>query len=111
MEYISASNDRVVIHQALKHLIVSGNALIFMGKDGLKHYPLQRYVVNRDGNGNVLEIVTKEMIDRKVLGLERQPNEGSKRRLWLQQKTTLRYTPVLGLDEGSGRWLWHQGSR
>ena len=25
--------DRVVVHQALKHLIVSGNALIFMGKD------------------------------------------------------------------------------
>ena len=51
MDYVAASNDRVVIHQALKHLIVSGNALIFMGKDGLKHFPLQRYVVNRDGNG------------------------------------------------------------
>ena len=36
MDYIAASNDRVVVHQALKHLIVSGNALIFMGKDGLK---------------------------------------------------------------------------
>ena len=60
MDYIAASNDRVVVHQALKHLIVSGNALIFMGKDGLKHYPLQRYVVDRDGNGNVIEIVTKE---------------------------------------------------
>ena len=40
MDYIAASSDRVVVHQALKHLIVSGNALIFMGKDGLKHYPL-----------------------------------------------------------------------
>ena len=59
MDYIAASSDRVVVHQALKQLIVGGNALIFMGKDGLKHYPLNRYVVNRDGNGNVLEIVTK----------------------------------------------------
>ena len=59
MEYIAASNDRVVVHQPLKHLIVSGNALIYMGKDGLKHYPLQRYVVNRDGNGNDIEIITK----------------------------------------------------
>ena len=42
MDYIAASSDRVVVHQALKHLVVSGNALIFMGKDGLKHYPLQR---------------------------------------------------------------------
>ena len=30
MEFIAQSNDRVVVHQALKHLIVSGNALIFM---------------------------------------------------------------------------------
>ena len=45
MDYIAASSDRVVVHQALKHLIVSGNALLYMGKDGLKHYPLQRYVV------------------------------------------------------------------
>ena len=40
MDYINASNDRVVVHQAIKHLIVGGNALIFMGKDGLKNYPL-----------------------------------------------------------------------
>ena len=26
MDYIAASSDRVVVHQALKHLIVSGNA-------------------------------------------------------------------------------------
>ena len=36
MAAINASNDRVVIHQAMKHLIVAGNSLIFMGKDGLK---------------------------------------------------------------------------
>jgi hypothetical protein len=70
MDYIAASSDRVVVHQALKHLIVGGNALVFMGKDGLKHFPLNRYVVNRDGNGNVLEIVTKELISKKVLGKE-----------------------------------------
>ena len=70
MDYIAASSDRVVVHQALKHLIVSGNALIYMGKDGLKHYPLNRYVVDRDGNGNIVEIVTKEFISRKILGYE-----------------------------------------
>ena len=40
MDFIAASSDRVVVHQALKHLIVGGNALIFMGKDGLKNFPL-----------------------------------------------------------------------
>ena len=109
MDFIAASNDRVVVHQALKHLIVSGNALIFMGKDGLKHFPLQRYVVERDGNGNVIEIVTKEIIDRKVLGLEKpDQNTGpNSEGLGPYEDDAEVYTCVK-LDEGSGRWVWHQ---
>ena len=67
MDSIAASDDRVVIHQALKHLVVAGNALVFMGKEGLKLFPLHRYVLERDGNGNVIEIVTKEKISKKLL--------------------------------------------
>jgi len=67
MDSIAASSDRVVVHQALKHLVVGGNALIYMGKEGLKHYPINRYVVERDGNGNIIEIVTKELISKKLL--------------------------------------------
>jgi len=67
MEAIAASDDRVTIHQALKHLVVAGNALIFMGKNGLKLFPLNRFVIDRDGNGNVIEIVTKEKIAKKLL--------------------------------------------
>ena len=67
MESIAASDDRVVVHQALKHLVVAGNALIFMNKDQLKMYPLNRYVVCRDGNGNVTEIVTKEKVAKKLI--------------------------------------------
>ena len=109
MDYIAASNDRVVVHQALKHLIVSGNALIFMGKDGLKHYPLNRYVVNRDGNGNVIEIVTKEMISRKILGLElpKPPEAGPNEPTDSYEDDAEVYTCVK-MDEDSGRWIWHQ---
>ena len=67
LEAIAASNDRVIVHEALLHLVVAGNALIFMGKDGLKVYPLNRYVVERDGNGNVIEIITKETIAKKLI--------------------------------------------
>ena len=42
MESIAASSDRVTVHQAIKHLVVGGNALLFMSKDGIKHYPLNR---------------------------------------------------------------------
>ncbi len=67
MDYVNGQNDRVVIHAAFKHLIVGGNALLFMGKDGMKNYPLNRFVVNRDGDGNIIELVTKELIARNVL--------------------------------------------
>ena len=110
LEYIAASSDRVVVHQALKHLIVSGNALIFMGKDGLKHFPLQRYVVNRDGNGNILEIVTKEIISRKVLGIEPKttyPNDPNQEGAGSDEDDAEVYTCVK-LDSSNGRWVWHQ---
>ena len=108
MDYIAASSDRVVVHQAMKHLIVSGNALIFMGKDGLKHYPLNRYVVDRDGNGNVIEIITKELVSRKVLGLELpKPPETGPNEAGSYEDDAEVYTCVK-MDEASGRWIWHQ---
>ena len=67
LESIAASDDRVQVHQAMKHLVVAGNALLFMGKEGLKLFPLNRYVIERDGNGNVLEIVTKESISKDII--------------------------------------------
>ena len=111
MEYIAASSDRVVIHQALKHLIVGGNALIFMGKDGLKNFPLNRYVVNRDGNGNVLEIVTKELIDRQILGKELpeiQPNRPNDEGMSSSNGDDVEVYTYVKLDSKSGRWVWHQ---
>ena len=78
MESIAASTDRVQIFAALKHLVVTGNALVYMGKEGMKVYPLNRYCVERDGNGEVIEIVTKERVSKKLLDLEElenQPND------------------------------------
>ena len=109
MDYIAASSDRVVVPQALKHLIVGGNALLFMGKEGLKNFPLNRFVVNRDGNGNVLEIVTKELISRKLLGnavKEPQPNSPTDDSKNMDDDVEV-YT-YIKLDENSGRWIWHQ---
>ena len=106
MDYIAASSDRVVVHQALKHLIVSGNALVFMGKDGLKHYPLNRYAVERDGNGNVIEIITKELVSRKVLGIAPPPNEQPDGEYGSTEDDAEVYTCVK-MDDSSGNWRWH----
>ena len=67
MQHIAESQDRVILHQAMKHLIVTGNALVYMGSKGVKLYPLDRFVVVRDGEGQPTEIVTVESIDRQFL--------------------------------------------
>ena len=106
MDSIAASSDRVTVHQAIKHLVVGGNALLFMGKDGIKHYPLNRYVVERDGNGNVIEIVTKELINKKLL-----PVNIVKDPLMVNEESTNQsgdvevYTCV---KLQNNRWVWHQ---
>lgn len=70
MQDISESTDRVQLHAAMKHLVVTGNALVYAGKKALKIYPLDRYVVVRDGNGTPTEIITKEIVSRTLLPKE-----------------------------------------
>lgn len=67
MQQISETSDRVQLHASMKHLVVTGNALLYQGKKALKVFPLDRYVISRDGDGNVTEIVTKEIVDRSLL--------------------------------------------
>ena len=77
MQSVAESQDRMVFHQAMKHLVVTGNVLILMGKKYLKLYPLDRYVVVRDGEGQPTEIVTVEAIDRQFLPEEFQQGKAS----------------------------------
>jgi hypothetical protein len=75
MQNIAESQDRVILHQAMKHLIVTGNVLVYMGSKGVKLYPLDRFVVVRDGEGNPTEVVTVESIDRQFLPEEFQTEQ------------------------------------
>ena len=107
MESVAASHDRVTVHQAIKHLVVSGNALIFMGKEGLKLYPLNRYVVDRDGNGNVIEIVTRERISKKLVKKflpEEKPNSVSAEGQPPNDEVDV-YTHV---QRENNRFVWYQ---
>jgi len=57
---IEASNDRVAFHEALLHLLVSGNALLYISPEGLRVFHLNRYVCSRDPMGNPMEAVVCE---------------------------------------------------
>lgn len=64
---IEASNDRVAVHEMLLHLIVGGNALMYVGEKGLRCFHLNRYVLKRDPMGNPLEAIVCEELSRDSL--------------------------------------------
>jgi|TARA_R100001440_G_scaffold15283_2_gene25883 hypothetical protein len=112
MESIAASTDRVQIFAALKHLVVTGNALVYMNKEGMKVYPLNRYCVERDGNGEVIEIITKEKVNKKILGLPEVDDDNSVNDEssddYSGSKDVDVYTCVKRTDKG---WHWHQEAK
>lgn len=68
---IEILNLRVPCYEALKLLLVSGNVLVHIPPEGgMRVFPLDRYVVQRDAMGNVLEIITKETIAPVMLDPE-----------------------------------------
>ena len=58
---------RVPIFEAIKSLIIGGNALLYKTKTGVKSYKLAYYVVARDFSGNPIEIITKEAVSKDAL--------------------------------------------
>ena len=116
MQHIAESQDRVILHQAMKHLIVTGNVLVYMGSSGVKLYPLDRYVVCRDGEGQPTEIVTVESINRQFL-----PEKFQKPKSGINRVDDNTATPsidvTVGEDEAAvytwaklqdGQWRWRQ---
>jgi hypothetical protein len=58
---IEASAIRVSAFEAIKHLVVGGNVLCYLPDEGgMRVFPLERYVVQRDPMGKVLDIIVKE---------------------------------------------------
>lgn len=52
---------RVGMGEALEHLVVGGNACLYMPSEGnLITYPLSNYVCRRDKSGNLLELLIEE---------------------------------------------------
>jgi hypothetical protein len=116
MQHVAESQDRVILHQAMKHLIVTGNVLVYMGSSGVKLYPLDRYVVVRDGEGQPTEIVTVESINRQFLPEKFQKPKSSINRVD-DNTATPSVDVTVGEDEVAvytwakltdGQWRWRQ---
>jgi hypothetical protein len=117
MQNIAESQDRVILHQAMKHLIVTGNALVYMGSKGVKLYPLDRFVVVRDGEGNPTEVVTVESIDRQFLPEEFQTEQAKNVNDVADNTSAPSVDVTVGENEAAvytwaklkdGQWRWRQ---
>ena len=71
MRHIEETALRVPTFEALKHLIVSGNVLVHLPKTNkMKVYNITQYCVERDADGNLLQIIIKESVSPKSLDPE-----------------------------------------
>ena len=78
-QHISETQDRAVLFGAFKHLVTTGNVLAFMeDNDSLRLYPLNRYVVDREGGEKVHEILTVEVVKRSEINLPKKPPEDAR---------------------------------
>jgi len=68
LDELEQGNDAVILHAAIKQLIVVGNVLLHMPKeDNSRVFRLQNYVVVRDASGNWYEIVAQEKVSKYTL--------------------------------------------
>lgn len=65
---VEGSGIRSPIFEGLKHLIVGGNALMYLpAQGGIRVFRLDQYVITRDANGNVLQIIVEEEVNSDTL--------------------------------------------
>lgn len=67
--WVETSQIRTTVVEAMRHLVVCGNALLFLPPEssGAKLYKLDCYVVQRDAIGNVLHVITVDSIAAMAL--------------------------------------------
>ena len=105
MEEVSRGSYRTAIHEAVKHLVITGNALLYVPEDGgARVFHLDRFCVERDPMGNILYICTKETLSYMSLSEDMKEvagaNEGG-----VDDEVNL-YTAVCRKEKG---WkVWHE---
>lgn len=66
VKHMEAMSLRPTLFEALKQLIVAGNAMLFLPplEGGVKCYGLRDYVVQRDGIGNIIQLVARDTLTK-----------------------------------------------
>jgi len=101
---------RSVLFEALKHLIVSGNGLLFIGEPGARFFGLRSFCISRDPEGEWTEIVVKEEVARRFIPKSVRKEEGYQTDEYDEYEFCDVYTwvdRVVG-DDSAQAVSWHQ---
>ena len=103
-------------YEAKKHLIVAGNALKYYDfkNNNIRVFPLFQYVVRRDTEGRLIELVVKEMVDPLMLPADApkgQPGNLSGINSTIgeinaKDEDVELYTHVYREKTSAGKWKW-----
>lgn len=111
MREVETSALRVPVFEALKHLVVAGNVLVFTPKKGgIRVFQLENYIVKRDPFGNVMHICTKEVVAPAALpeNIRAEVNEEAlKRQTGTNEPTVELYTAICRQDDGKF-YVWQE---
>ena len=101
MQKLDELQARPALFEAVRHLIIGGNALLHVGQDSIRMFGLRSYVVDRDPEGNVRELVIREQVSPEFL-----PVSTSEREKESDEFCDV-YTHVL-MDPDEDRCEWFQ---
>lgn len=100
---IETSDVRVSVFSAIEQEIVAGNALLFVPREGaIRMFRLDRYVIKRDPNDNVLKIIVKESVSPSTIpaNIRQQFGESDEKSLDL-------YTVIQRGTRGKSKKVWN----
>lgn len=110
--------QRPKLFQIMRHLVIAGNVLIFLGKEEIRVIGLRNFIVKRNITGGVMHIVIKETLkfdelDQKVRDLYKgryQDDSSVAFYKWVKREDNGTYSMTQWLDEKrlpkefNGRW-------
>jgi len=111
MQVLETANGRPSMHEAFKHLLVGGNALLYVSEDGIRVIHLDRFVLCRDPMGHVTEIVVEEEVYPEALPAGFLPDDDEEENEYKAgptQKTVKLYTRV---EYENGKCHWYQEAK
>lgn len=95
---------RSTLYEAVKQLLICGNTLLYVGKDRVRLYKLDKYVTERDSRGVVTSIIVCEKIKQSKLPADLQAKLGDK----LKAKKNGDFKLHTYVYKQGGTWRSHQ---